>query len=583
MKPIDPEYERLYSRWSRLRELREDLSSTLFLAYSPDKKRARVSVDEIVAGLLVEASALGLDRTRFQRLARNYLSAILSLRKPTGTLMAWLTSEQERSRGAISQLPSTVEKAFDFVRSAVGTDPYLNEGTVWEGYCLLADELKQDDVEAIARSWRREWQEASPNSSADQPRDPFADEIFWDSRDFEELFNAISRYRVFERFDLEEFAQVFRDVEKMAGAHLLEAAAALGLFDPGESALPFHVRAVAIDLWLVSRTRTLPEHLSDLVALCLRGLVRSQNADGSWPSEVRIEQPLQPLDADPSGKVWRPSRRFNLDFYPDRLATALCTVCLLRLSRSEEHHERARKAVEWLLREQQPDGSWREHTYVQGSPEPASDLWTTVLASEAIARSKNSGTKRAVDRSVEWILGQQGSFGHWEGRGIPDFLLTVQILEFNRGRDALAMPLSGYFETARGLLLRSATLAQEDDPTARQLAIVAAHSGVEAFLYGLLCQPEVGISIWKDKQDTLGLRVASRKLEGHLKEKKLLAQSAILAHRNDLDSLAYIRDQVVHKASHVSRRDAIEKIAGAHSFVSEHSRSLIGRDLLLDW
>lgn len=471
MKPIDPEYERLYSRWSGLWELREDLGWSLFLAFLPDEERS--SVDEIVTRLLAQASALGLDRTRFRRLARTYVSATLSRQKPTETLMAWLTNEQAEERLKISRLPSSIEKAFDFVRATVGIDttPF---GTIWDGYCLLADELEQDEIEAIAREWRREWQDASRKPSTD----PFADEIFWVSRDFEEFFDAISRYRAFERFNLGEFASVFDDVEKMAGGRLLEVATALGLFDPGERAMPFHIRAAAIDLWLVSRTRTLPERLSDLVGLCLRGLVRSQNADGSWPSEVSTPPPIE-----------AERHRFDRVFYPDPFATALCANCLLRLSRSEEHHERAIKAVEWLLREQRANGSWLEDPPTAYQPEPPSGLWTTILAAEAIVRTNKSGTARAVNRSLEWIHEQQKGLGQWEGRGIPDFLLTVQILELNRGRNELAASLSGYFETARGLLLRSARLAQEDDSAALQLAIVAAHSSVEAFLYWLLCLP----------------------------------------------------------------------------------------------
>jgi hypothetical protein len=134
------------------------------------------------------------------------------------------------------------------------------------------------------------------------------------------------------------------------------------------------------------------------------------------------------------------------------------------------------------------------------------------------------------------------------------------------------------FTVAQGFINRASQLASEANPTSRRLSAIALHQGLEAFMYGVLSHEHQ--NIWKDKNETIGLRAALRLYEEHLKSNKKLKQNAILANRNSLDALTHLRDEVVHKGVEPSRDNLEPLVSIATRFVTDISADLLGYNIL---
>jgi hypothetical protein len=161
-------------------------------------------------------------------------------------------------------------------------------------------------VEALVEESRSAWNERRQRMPADQ----LAGQAFWVSRNHQALFDDIAHYRCYERFELEEFTQLFADVERQLGESLLAVASSLDPF--GVSPGPWmDVGMGPLMLWELSRTDRLPVALSDAIGLALRALGHRQHPDGWWPS-------VSPTERN--------------ERYPDTMATAAAAVAIIKLS-----------------------------------------------------------------------------------------------------------------------------------------------------------------------------------------------------------------------------------------------------------
>lgn len=498
---------------------------------------------------VAQAVAVGLDAATFS-------TALLSDFNvadggETGSVVAGLIQGRiDEVCGELGGVPATIEKARDWVRAV--TRDHSHEDTDYEAYVALADELDPAVVDRIASDWRRAWQE-----HRNRGRDRLAaSEVFWVSRDHEDLFDDVAHYRFFERFTLGEFDTLFVDLERRLGASLLDLAGSLDPFGTVPGPDP-HARNAAQAIWLVSRSRRLPVVLVDVVGLVLRGLSHAASPDGSWPSPIETGE--------------GPGR-----YLPDTVATAAACITVFKLSTSDAQQTQAARGVDWLLQNQAADGHWPPY-----GPDPLQGdaVLGTALALEAILRSGRANVERAAARAAEWLIDAQHPAGGWRERSLPNPLLTVVVLGALDLWQSDPQPLAEPLVLARDLLRRSERLALEDSAEARQLAVVAAHAGIETFLYAVLEQPQINVRTMEGSK-TIGLRAALTKLQTHYQDHGLLDRGAVLPHRQGVDRLAYVRDEVVHKALRVGRSDIDAPLDVARRFASAVALQVLGHDLL---
>lgn len=142
------------------------------------------------------------------------------------------------------------------------------------------------------------------------------------------------------------------------------------------------------------------------------------------------------------------------------------------------------------MQSQQDDGHWA--AYGPAAPSIRDEpVLATALALEAILRSGRPNVGRLTKRAAQWLIAAQADAGGWRERSLPNPLLSVVVLEALVSYEAGPQEFSEPLLLARDLLRRSERLAIEDTDEARQLAVVAAHTGIEAFMYAILSQPTI--------------------------------------------------------------------------------------------
>jgi hypothetical protein len=284
---------------------------------------------------------------------------------------------------------------------------------------------------------------------------------------------------------------------------------------------------------------------------------QQQSTEGWWP---RLGQ--DPRD-EPRPSYW---------------TTALACVAIFRVSRDDTQLERARQGTRWLAQQQQQSGAWK-HAPADDAYAQREELHTTLLACEAINNLDPEGYRSSLANAEEWIRSKQSRSGIWEAEPpLSPTSMTVQVLEYLEGKRPPFRNFSDYLSIARDFVLRAQEVALENNPNAWRLAIVIAFQGMEAFLYTCLEHPTINVPIFEgsSRSRTIGLRRALNNIEESLHSIGLLSQGAPVPRRNQIDRLAYLRDEVVHKGAAVSREDARRLTDEADRFMDQLSSSLFG-------
>jgi len=387
--------------------------------------------------------------------------------------------------------------------------------------------------------------------------------IFWTSESpHMETTDAISYYRLMEVFNIEDFSETMDEIENMF------AYALVGLY-------PFYPIGwedigwgwVAYNLWLASRSPRLCRKTRHFIEIALARVLAYQHIEGWWPYiSSRHRQALG----------------LRGQYLPSNCLTALSCVDLLRLSRNNGQLKHAERGVRWLVKQQLPDGAWTDiQIYDQQRPQKP-DLFTTLLAVDAIKESGLTGYGYTVSKAESWIMNHQGPDGTWGDEGFPFPFMTILVVEYFERRRPPLSKLENYLSIARDFILRSQELALEDSENSRRLAIVVAFQGIEAFLYACLSHPSVNIRIFEERRPnrTIGMRRALDELEKHLQREGILEQEQSIEHRNQLDRLAYHRDEIVHKGAFIAEKDALELTEASASFCELICQRIFGHSLL---
>jgi hypothetical protein len=481
-------------------------------------------------------------------------SAVKNLFLPTGPIADLANAAgdlQEQVAARLATIPAGETKTRDALAAVVKieADGLSTGERIYEALPFLTETDRVPQIKRIVMEWKHA---VHQHRQAVATRRVPPGSIFWTSRDNMAMFDLLARYRFRERYADGEFPAAF------AAAEELVADALLGNLMGGEYGLLAH------DLWLVSRSRDLPNRLADVIGAALRGLGTLQSDDGSWPP---INVPLTPKTA--AGVS-----------IGDPYLTALCAVSIIAMAPTDPLRQRGRKAATWLLEQQSHDGGWRLRLPQDTVPTGPANVLTTVLALEALRRSGIPGIETSLEFGDEWLLSQQTSLGLWADDDFPELFVTAIVLEhFERSRvDTPA--LSEYLTMARGFLRRSVRLALEEDGIARQMALTTAFQGLESFLYGLLSLQQINVKIFEKANETIGLRKALTAFQEHLYQAGKLPRGDILPYRNELSRLAHLRDEIVHKGLAIAEADCRPLVNIACQFATRYSLEYLGIDLL---
>lgn len=117
--------------------------------------------------------------------------------------------------------------------------------------------------------------------------------------------------------------------------------------------------------------------------------------------------------------------------------------------------------------------------------------------------------------------------------------------------------------------------------TAYRLAVLAAHLGIESLLYSILPYKNI-TSIWsrQDKNQTIGMREGLNVFQEWLKKAKKLRPDEIIHHRNAVEGLAHMGDEIVHKATEITVEQCRKLVRECLDFATEYSREVYGYDFL---
>jgi hypothetical protein len=177
-----------------------------------------------------------------------------------------------------------------------------------------------------------------------------------------------------------------------------------------------------------------------------------------------------------------------------------------------------------------------------------------------------------------WVSDQQNQLGFWEIDGTDFASATVLVLETLKYLE-LSRPHAQdvYLAASAGLLKRSLLLSLEDSATSYRLAVLAAHLGIESLLYSILQNRNI-TSIWdrEHKNQTIGMSAALTAFQEWLKKAKKLRPDEIIHHRNSVERLAHLRDEVVHKATEITVGECRNLVEESLKFATEYSLEVYG-------
>jgi hypothetical protein len=151
------------------------------------------------------------------------------------------------------------------------------------------------------------------------------------------------------------------------------------------------------------RAIDIPPPAQRAVNAALAWLARHQNYDGSW-SLANYTHQCKPGDNSCTGKS---------EFLADSGATALGLLPFLAAGQTQKspchYQETVRKAVAWLIHQQQPDGN-----LARGTPQMMySHGLATIALAEVYGMTADRDVGRAAQAAVNFILNAQNSDGGW--------------------------------------------------------------------------------------------------------------------------------------------------------------------------
>jgi hypothetical protein len=528
------------------------------------KRLTRTKVEPLIKSIRSRAKDLSFPKPLFEKFLQMTIDGFIAGTEPKA-LENFVRSHYEGLERKIRHIPNTLDKAYDALRAFIEVEDFKGD-QAYDAMVLLHDEVSAELTAKEVRSWKEE-------AKIHKERGDYhllGSDIFWTSADFHETIDGISRYRFREHFGIGEFELAFAEVESMLATSLLEGSSGMEAIT-----IPFwgdqKLTSVAYDLWLVSRSRNLPNRIRDFVNIALRRIAVWQSSEGWW-SDFQLTEP-----AGKDSKTGLKTSRY----LPNTYTTALCSLNLLKLSISEPLREKGILGAKWLIERQNPDGSWSREHISKNRIISKPDVFLSLLALEALTRSGICNIKHSIESGLEWITKQQNELGMWNDEGFPFPFTTVLVLEFIKLKDTFSSELDQYLSISKSFLNRSMQFSLEENSNSHRLAIITAYQGIQAFLYSVLSHPSINIKIFKTAKETIGMREALTRFQTYLQEQGEMKRNEVISYRNSLDRLAYLRDQVEHKGIDITQSMCRPLVDDALRFASKYSLKIFGFDVLI--
>ena len=565
----DESLKKIYIEYFLCKELLHQIINYLpFWCKRFNDRKVIMSLDvkERIENLINIAKGLDLNQSHFKEVLISHINTLEKEEKPSKSLENYVNSHLRKNKSKICSAPNDLSKAYNALLGLVEVDTFVvkypDTDQIYDAAVLLNDKISSNIIEKVLRDWKEEFKlyKIEQKDSLYQESN-----IFWTSRDFQGTLDCVSRYRFCEHFKIGEFESTLGEIENVLACSILkgvsEIEALIACFK-GDT----NLTSIAFDLWLTSRSRNLPNRIRDAVNLALRRIANNQFIEDCWTDFIRREKPKK----DSKDGI------IKSKLLPSIYTTALCSLNLLKLSISDSMRNKGILGAKWLLGQQNSDGSWSN----ENESEP--EIFTTLLSLEALIRSDIKNIKRSVNLGIKWILNQQNKLGFWEGSGFPFPFLTVIVLEFMKFKDFYPKKLlDPYLSMSKSFLNRSIQFSLEENSNSHRLAIIAAFQGIEAFLYSILKDPKLNISIFDTPDKTIGMRKALNKFQTYLQNERDIKNNEVIKYRNSLDQLAYLRDQIVHKGIDVSQKDCCALIDDTLEFASEYSNEIFKYNIFI--
>ncbi|MDX8496165.1 terpene cyclase/mutase family protein [Mesorhizobium sp. VK22B] len=306
-------------------------------------------------------------------------------------------------------------------------------------------------------------------------------------------------------------------------------------------------RDVAMHLYLLCSNRSLRERFrTPLLELC-QIAVRMQEGSGAWTDAFSV-----PLE---SGSF---SVRDDCTF-----STIFMVLALHEMTDSVDYSNNIEKAVKWLVKAQQTNGSFADTNSIYNN-----SACLTILAC-SIFDKLAKGAEGSIDRAHAYLLSTQNSFGFWSGsKPLGEFDVTTCALRYLLGRQRRENRLGHWGQSS----LRFQSIAEDTlargDVTAAKLAVIASYHGVEFALYDVISRFPNGNIYANDSSDrTLGVREAKARLRDLARDIGLLDQKKDLPHSMQISQHASLRGNIVHRNQDVDQSSAQRTIETSRKFI----------------
>ncbi len=502
-----------------------------------------------------ETRSLSIDHKEFERTVGKRLAQISKLKHRDATsketpaernyrsrvtrsdpIRKFLSKYSEQLLKRIEDIPPSLGKAeFALAQLSRTNERFLNDG-LYAAMAYLGNKVDSSLVESINKEWVED-----RSDHREQDIHGFS-KIFWSPSAGREIENGVARYSFAEVFELGGFESAFDEFIQMAAAGLYEDAVG-------------NLRSQLHDLFLIGFSSKLAIRIGGAIEVTLRRTC----------CEAKGNHWIEAFDE--SGKPRR--------YIPSVATTALAVLALQRHATTESHRKLAIGSAKWLVEQQTPEGAWCIDYSIDGKLVQGPSVYTTIAVMESIVRAELSGIDHALKSAKNWLIAKQNKLGFWQEEGWDAAFGTALVLKCLQFEEAAKhRPTDPYLLAAEGFLHRSLALLQEENPTARRLAVIAAHQGLESFLYGLLIHEHK--TIWRTPTETNGMREALKILQEHLKYLKKLKPNETIPYRSHLETLAHLRDEIVHKAADVTQPAVRPLIDATWKFASQLSREILG-------
>jgi hypothetical protein len=283
-------------------------------------------------------------------------------------------------------------------------------------YRISRGDSNPETVADVRQLWQREFEIAKQNKvNRFSPSGLTNCPMFWSPRLHYESVNFASMMRTAEWAEITGFDSVFKFIlqEEYRG----------GLVDFQFSDIP----AILLDLFFICRTNFAMTAIGDFISLAIKriGQLTMRHKKAPW-------------------EIIKTEER-HIIFVPS-IATAAHFLFVATIV-GEHNMGLESEACQFLIRNQNLDGSWSSPSCLDGNDEPC--ILTTAEVVHALCLQRPPGYKKVVTHAIEWLWKMQQQEGMWDEFGLDEIIylavLVLDAIDLAEGKTDLTFKLPESF------------------------------------------------------------------------------------------------------------------------------------------